>query len=169
MPDMFFSIVRAVRAVSKVSMSVSQVLLAVLFFLSVADVAGRYLFNYPLVGTLELSEILLVGIVFFGSAYTLYLDKQITMDMLYSRLPTSIQKYVDILTRLFSLTIFILMLWKVTATAFYFKDVHRLVPTLFWPIYPFVLFISFGVLMISLELIIEVVFLIVGVQHEDGK
>ena len=41
MPDMFFSIVRAVRAVSKVSMSVSQVLLAVLFFLSVADVAGR--------------------------------------------------------------------------------------------------------------------------------
>ena len=119
MPDMFFSIVRGVRAVSKVSMSVSQVLLAVLFFLSVADVAGRYLFNYPLVGTLELSEILLVGIVFFGSAYTLYLDKQITMDMLYSRLPTSIQKYVDVITRLFSLTIFILMLWKVTATAFY--------------------------------------------------
>ena len=155
MPDMFFSIVRAVRAVSKVSMSVSQVLLAVLFFLSVADVAGRYLFNYPLVGTLELSEILLVGIVFFGSAYTLYLDKQITMDMLYSRLPTSIQKYVDVITRLFSLTIFILMLWKVTATAIYFKDVHRLVPTLFWPIYPFVLFISFGVLMLSLELIIE--------------
>jgi len=148
-------------------MTVSQILLAILFFLSVADVAGRYLFNYPLVGTLEISEILLVGIVFFGSAYTLYQDKQITMDMLYSRLSNSVKKCVDIITRLFSLSIFILMLWKVTSTAMYYKDAHRLVPTLFWPIYPFVLFISFGVLMISMELIIEIVYLILGIQYEE--
>ena len=61
-----------------------------------------------------------------------------------------------------SLALFVLMTWRVTEVAFYYKATNRLVPTLFWPMYPFVLFVSVGTLLLCMELIVQIVFLISG-------
>lgn len=159
MVSLFSHFAKMVRMASKILMAISQGLLAILMFLSIADVIGRYLFNRPIFGTLEMSEVLLVSIVFFGSAYTLYLDKQITMELLYNRLSPPAKRTVNIITRLMAFSIFSLMVWKVTEKAFYFKETNRLIPSLLWPIYPFMLFVSLGLILISLELLIQIVYL----------
>jgi TRAP-type C4-dicarboxylate transport system permease small subunit len=151
--------------VNKFTLLVSQGLLAILMFLSVADVGGRYFFNRPIFGTLEISEVLLVCIVFFGTAYTVYQDKQITMELLYSRLSPSGKRLTDISTRFLSLVVLGLIAWRVTATAIYSKEVNRLVPGVLWPVYPFMLVVSFGATFICLELIIQIVYLI---RHRTG-
>jgi TRAP-type C4-dicarboxylate transport system permease small subunit len=164
MVKVFQSCASAIRLASKLMLLISMGLLAVLMFLSVADVGGRYFLNRPIFGTLELSEVLLVCIVFFGSAYTVYQDKQITMELLYSRLSPSRKKATDVVTRFLSLFVMGLMAWRVTATAVYSREVNRLIPGVLWPVYPFMLVVSFGVVLISLELIIEIVYLI-GERH----
>ena len=160
---------RAAKAVGYWWMIVAVWFMAALFFLSVADVGGRYLFNHPIVGTLEVSEILLLGIVFFGSAYTLNRDKHVTMELLYARLSVPAKRGVDIATRVLSLALFVLMTWRVTEVAFYFKATNRLVPTLFWPMYPFVLFVSVGTLLLCMELIVQIVFLISGRPYYEDQ
>jgi TRAP-type C4-dicarboxylate transport system permease small subunit len=172
MVNLFSRFSKAVRMASKLLMAISQGLLATLMFLSIADVIGRYLFNRPIFGTLEMSEVLLVSIVFFGSAYTLYLDKMITMELLYTRLSPSGKKIINVITRLMAFIIFGLMVWKVTEKALYFKATNRLLPSLLWPIYPFMLFVSLGAVLISLELLLQIVYLFLNpkqVSPEGGN
>jgi TRAP-type C4-dicarboxylate transport system permease small subunit len=169
MVNLFSHFAKFVRMASKILMAISQGLLAILMFLSITDVIGRYLFNRPIFGTLEMSEILLVSIVFFGSAYTLYLDKQITMELLYTRLSPSAKKIVNVITRLMAFIIFGLMVWKVTEKALYFKGVNRLIPSLLWPIYPFMLFVSLGAILISLELLIQIVYLFMNPKEVSSE
>lgn len=169
MVNLFSYFAKGIRMASKILMAISQGLLAILMFLSITDVIGRYLFNRPIFGTLEVSEILLVCIVFFGSAYTLYMDKQITMELLYSRLSPSARKKVDVITRLMAFIIFSLMVWKVTEKALYFKEANRLIPSLLWPIYPFMLVVSLGAILLSLELLIQIVYLFLNHKNVNPK
>jgi TRAP-type C4-dicarboxylate transport system permease small subunit len=157
---MLWLFVRGVRAVSKILNGIGQVFLAILMFLGTADVLGRYFFNRPILGTFEISEILLAGVVFFGWAYVLYQDKHIAMEVIYSHLSPYAKKITDVITRFFSLFVFSLMAWRVTATAFHYKEVNRLLPGLLWPAYPFVLFVSLGAVLLCLELIIQIFYLL---------
>lgn len=140
----------------------SSSLLAFLMFISATDVIGRYLFNRPIIGIFEISEILLVGIVFLGSVYTLHQDKQITMELLYSGLSPKKKRIVDIVTRMLSAMVFILMTWKVTKMGIYCKQVGRQISGLLWPVYPFMFIVSLGSALISLELVAQIIILLTG-------
>src|SRR4030066_331803 len=72
-------------------------MLFVLMMLGAADVVGRYLFNSPIQGTMEVSELLLAGIVFFGWAYTQAARGHITVDLFFSRIPSRGQAILKII------------------------------------------------------------------------
>ena len=52
------------------SAQISSILLFVLVFLITLDVIGRYAFDSPIPGTFEVTEVLMVFIVFLAFAYT---------------------------------------------------------------------------------------------------
>ena len=56
--------------------------LVVLALVTVTDVMGRYLFNRPLLGALELSELLMVFLAFACFAYTELQNGHVEIDML---------------------------------------------------------------------------------------
>ena len=61
-------------------------LLAVLMFMTVIDVARRTIAGKALVGVVEISQFLMVGIVFLSLAYAQRQNKNIRVDMLVTRL-----------------------------------------------------------------------------------
>ena len=75
----------------------------------VYEVAMRYFFNRPVMGTYELSELMLAAIVFFGLAYTAVEQGHIRVDLITSILPKKIQAFLDDIATLTGIGIFTLI------------------------------------------------------------
>ncbi|MFV0492548.1 MAG: TRAP transporter small permease [Pseudorhodobacter sp.] len=74
----FDTLRRALRLVTAISLAV---LLPALTFVTVVDVVGRYLFSSPLPGGPELTEILLMSVVFLGLPAITLDDGHVTADL----------------------------------------------------------------------------------------
>ena len=64
---------------------VGVVALAVMTMITMVDVLGRYLFNRPLLGALELSEVLMVCLVFGAFAVTELRNGHVEVDVVVNR------------------------------------------------------------------------------------
>ena len=65
------------------------VLLMALMGMTVTDVIGRYLFNAPLRGATELTELLLAAVVFLGLPAVALADEHVTVDLVTDRMPAA--------------------------------------------------------------------------------
>ena len=62
----------------------------IMMFLTAADVLGRYIFSRPIYGAQDVTELMLVVIVFFGIPYLQFVKGHIKVELLFSRLSTKI-------------------------------------------------------------------------------
>src|SRR3972149_832614 len=82
-------------------LSISAIFIIILS--TVADVVWRYLFNSPILGTIELNRTLLVFVVFFTIAYAQAGKKHMRVDLLLNRLPPRVKSAVNGLQLLLAL------------------------------------------------------------------
>ena len=89
-------------------------MIAVVFLalLTGVDVVGRYLFNSPLQGTFELTEVFMCLVVAFGIAYTTAKDEHIMVDALFVKLPSSAQRKLIVVANIFAALVFAVLCWK---------------------------------------------------------
>tara|TARA_R110002020_G_scaffold459632_1_gene677727 strand:+ start:9397 stop:9900 length:504 start_codon:yes stop_codon:yes gene_type:complete len=59
----------------------SAIMLFALMMLTCVDVLGRYFFNHPVYGGLELTEILLAGMIFFTLPLVSYRSEHVVIDL----------------------------------------------------------------------------------------
>jgi len=105
--------------------------------LTIGDAVLRKFFASPIPGALEISEEMLVGLVFLGLAFTQFQDANINVDLVYERLAHKGQ----LLARAFSLTAsFIAIAFLTAATLFEAVNsmqIHEisfgLIPIPLWP------------------------------------
>ncbi|MBB96057.1 MAG: hypothetical protein CML68_15880 [Rhodobacteraceae bacterium] len=89
------------------------VMLTVLMGLTVVDVIGRYVFNAPLKGASEMTELLLAAIIFMGLPAVSLADQHVTVDLVTDKLPNWIQPARKVLIGLFSAAILVLVGWRI--------------------------------------------------------
>ncbi len=131
-----------------------------MMFLTVGDVVGRYLvgrlpFFQPIPGTFELTEFMLVIIVFTALGYAQVRRDHITIDVVVSRFSSRTQSVIDSITYLFSLALFSIVTWQSAAFAyrlFLERDVSGI---LLIPAYPFVIVVALGSLLFCLVLLVN--------------
>ena len=87
--------------------SLSGIAIAVIMFLICAEVVFRYGFNNPILGTVEISEYMLVCIVFLGLGYTQLIKGHIRIELVLERLPEKLQHILRIVALFVGLAIFI--------------------------------------------------------------
>ena len=68
-------------------------MLLAMMALTVTDVTGRYLLVRPVTGATELTELLLVAVIFVGLPAVALDDGHVTVDLLTARLPDRIQPW----------------------------------------------------------------------------
>ncbi len=68
----------------------ASVLLFGMMLLTFADVVGRYLFNRPIPGSFEVTELLLLVLIFAGLPLVSHADEHVTMDFIDRVLPASV-------------------------------------------------------------------------------
>ena len=72
-------------------------LVLVMMVLIVSNMVGRSVLNIPIHGTIELTEFMMVGIVYFTLAYAQAKKKHIRVELLYEVLPHKVQLACDLL------------------------------------------------------------------------
>ena len=131
---------------------VSLVALVAMTAVTVIDVAGRYLFNRPLLGALELSELLMVFLVFGAFAVTELRNGHVDIDVVVTRLSPRGQALSETFAALLSTAFWGAITWR---TALHAENVWRAgetTPNLGLPISPFVWLAAIGTLLFTLAL-----------------
>jgi TRAP-type transport system small permease protein len=135
---------------------IAMVLLFIMMVLGTIDVLGRYFINKPIKGTLEWSELMLAGIVFFGWASVQAADEHVKVDMVIRRFSPRVQAIAKLFGLFLSFIIFGLYGWRGVMMAIDYSDIGRLVLTINVPMFWFELMVPLGALAVFIVMISQV-------------
>lgn len=107
----------AIRRVNRWMHYAAGALLLGVMLVTVIDVAGRSLFNAPFGGTVELTEMAMVAIVYLGFGHAQHEDDHVSVDILYVKLRRQAQLVVTVFTALFGMVVIGLLTWNLYAFA----------------------------------------------------
>ena len=88
--------------------TVLGVLIMIIMFLIVIDVGGRYLFDSPLLGGVEVSRVVLAWILFLALVYGLVQGAHVRVSLVTNRLPPRLRLMSEVFTAVLSLGFFAL-------------------------------------------------------------
>jgi TRAP-type C4-dicarboxylate transport system permease small subunit len=132
------------------------VLLGILALMS-AEVIFRYLFNKPILGTVEISSYLLVIFCFTGIAFTQSQRGHINIELVTQNLPASLQRMLRIITLILSLTVFAVITWQMVIAFWKSWEMQEVrwgaLPLPVWPV-KFV--IAFGSFTLCLQFLLDI-------------
>lgn len=106
-------LVRARRRLLLAASLLSGAMLIALTAVTVLDVVGRYLFNSPLNGAAELTEFLLIGVIFIGIPAITLGDEHLTVDLLTEQLRGKAEVIRKGVVQIIVLAFFALAGWQV--------------------------------------------------------
>jgi TRAP-type transport system small permease protein len=128
-----------------------------LMMLTTADVIGRYVFNWPLRGAFEITELLLLALIFAGLPLASRTDEHVTLDFIDMLLGTSGR---HLLRRLIDLVCGIVILglgWRVWIKAGKIAAYADTTEVLRLPVGPFVYFMAAMVAITGVVHLVKVV------------
>jgi TRAP-type C4-dicarboxylate transport system permease small subunit len=143
---------RAVRKFSRISFYIGSGLLFVIMILVTIDVTGRFFFDSPLLGSLEITEFLLAGAVLLGLAYTQDLRGNVDLELFYNRLSKRAQRFSDLLAYIIGIGLFTIVTWEGWNNALDGWEKNLASDVLRIPAWPFLLFVPVGACLLVLVL-----------------
>ena len=146
------------RIIQKLIRSVNYIscaLIVAMMLLTVIDVLLRYLFTRPIAGSVEIVELMLVVIVFFGIAFTGLQKGHVALDLVVNRLPERARAFVYSITCALSLFTFSLIVWQSIVQARWAQGKN--IVTGVWGIsqFPFYYIIAFGCILLCIVFLRE--------------
>ncbi len=107
----------AIRAVNKGLHYVAGALIIGVMAMTVYNVVGRWLFGEPFRGTIEITELAMLGIVYLGMAYAQHRDDHIAVDLVYRRFRRRTRLALDVFATVLSVVVLGLMAWQLSEHA----------------------------------------------------
>lgn len=138
----------------RICMIIGMVFIVIMAALTTIHALGRYIFNAPIPGLIELSCILLLLAVFLGGAYTTVIKGHISVGLIVDRFPEKVQTYIDIFNYTCCLAVTVIAVWQSFKQGLYLKSTGVEYTILGIPRFPFVLLIGIGWALLSLGIII---------------
>jgi TRAP-type C4-dicarboxylate transport system permease small subunit len=120
----------------------ASVILAVMMLLTCADVFARYVFNAPLRGAFETTELMLVVAIFAGLPLVSRADEHVAMDFIDHLLSESGRRVLEACVQAVSAAIMFLMAWLTWLKAIKIGGYGDSTDVIHIPVAPFVYFMS---------------------------
>lgn len=145
-----------IHAITRVASKIAMVLLFLMMCLVAADVFGRYLFNHPIGGTIDIIELSLVFVVFLTTADVASRKAHVMVNLVTSRFSKGLQSIMNSAMSLASLVIVALITWQLGVRG-WTQILHPTLYTLYLeiPLGPFLLVAAVGSLLLSLVLAVN--------------
>lgn len=145
---------------SSVLSNLGSIALFAMMCLTMADVAGRYLFNVPITGAFELTEFMVLILIFSFLGYTQAQKSHVSVELLLAVIPKKIRFYIEIFNHLICFLLSLLIVLMSIQRALELKEAGEASPNLAIPTHPFVFFLVLGCLVLAIEYLRDIVELI---------
>ena len=123
----------------------------------VVDVACRSLFNAPLAGASEFSELLLVAMIFLGLAAAQQRREHFAIDLVTQYLPPVVKRTVRLAGWLVSLAVVALLAWLSARSAWMsFLRSEASYGTTAFPVWPGRAVLAFGLVLLAVQLAVDI-------------
>ena len=146
------------RVIRGISVNINRIgvgFLAVMMFMTGIDVIMRYIFNRPISGAYELTELMMVILVFFGLAYTQIKKEHVAVDLIYSHFAPKMKIIADCVSYFLCMGLFVIIAWQSIKQAQGKWNSGLMTGTLGIPLWPFYLIVAMGCLVMSLVFIAD--------------
>jgi len=159
-PLILIKIEKGVYLAERILLVVSGVMFLGLMLIGAGDVLGRYLLNKPIRGTMEISEILMGGIVLLSWAYTQRNKGHVAVELFISLYSPRMRAIVNFITLFLSFVLFAVITQQSASMALRYWHEQRVLPTLDIPTAPFHALVPIGAAFLCIEFIIQMVHLV---------
>jgi TRAP-type C4-dicarboxylate transport system permease small subunit len=151
---------KGIQYIGEIFTSIGEVLFVALMLLGAGDVIGRYVFNKPIAGTMEISEVLMAGMVFLSWAYTQRTGGHVRVELVISRYSAQARAIANFVTLFLALVLFSAIVWQSAIIAMKCVQEHRILRIVEIPVGPFYFLVPVGAFFLCLEFIIHMVHLV---------
>jgi TRAP-type C4-dicarboxylate transport system permease small subunit len=134
---------------------VASVVLFLMMLLTMADVILRKLYSKSIMGTVELTEFMLVILIFFALAHAEVLNKHVRIDLVMGRFSGRTQGIVDMVTQGICFALSLMMTWSALDYTHMMRASGEVSQDLWMPVFPFIYVMAFGLFILSLALLIN--------------
>ncbi len=135
----------------------------------VADVIGTNFFDWPVPGTLEITESTMVLIVFGALAYTQEKRGHIRVEILHGFMSPRIKSLMDAITHFLALVFFVLLGWYSIGELTYSWELKEAtMGTIRFPLYPARTLLTIGVALLIVQLALDVIMDVGRVVRGEG-
>ena len=138
---------------------ISVAVLLIMVFFVAADVIGRYLFDRPILGGMEIQELMMVVIIFLALGITTFDKQHVYVELLVIRLKGRTLAIVNSIATLASLIFIALLIWQTAKNGLndLTSEAPTISPSLSIPIAPFIFVATLGLIFMALEFFIILV------------
>ena len=143
---------RVFYAAAVAASTVAVIALAALGVITVVDVGGRYLFNKPLLGAIEMSEFLMVFLSFGALALAELRNSHITVDFFVRALPERAQALLEAVAALLGIAFWSFVAWRAAVQSSRLFNNGEVTANLLLPTWPFYLAVVVGCGLLALAL-----------------
>ena len=108
------------------------------------DVILRYVFNSPILGVFEITEFMMVVLIFFSLAHTQSEKKHVAVDFLVIRFSQGSQRIIDLISYMVYFLILLGICWKSITKGLEIMEINEVSGTLSIPVFPFFFAVALG-------------------------
>ena len=141
------------RSLSTYLSYIGNTALCAMMLLTTADVVGRYFFNAPVLGAYEITEYLMLIMVFSFLALAQSAKVHINVDIVFNRLPAGLRHVLERLNHIICLLMMILVSWMGLQRVWELRKTGEASVLLKIPDYPFAIFLVIACLVFCIEFI----------------
>ena len=130
---------------------IGDMALVAMMLLTTSDVIGRYFFNAPVLGAYEITEYLMLIMVFAFLALAQSEKVHINVDIVFNRLPAGLKRFLQRFNHLVCLVMMIMVSWMGIQRVLELRRTGEASVLLKIPDYPFAIFLVIGCLVFCIE------------------
>lgn len=147
---------KLVSTITRILAMAAGIVLAAMMLLTVADVGLRWIFNYPIIGTTEITESMMACIAFFALAWCAAEKSHLKVDLVLDRFSPWVQAVIDSLTTLAGLCLVALIAWRSFLEGMAVQEMNLISSLIKIPAYPFYYVIAAGSAMLCVVMAIQI-------------
>ena len=147
---------------------IASLVLAALAVMTFCDVVARYFFNSPFSFTVEITELAMGILVYFGVGLTTHDNDHVSVDFVTLRLPNSVRAVIALITNALALAFLVLLVWRLWDRAAVLFDKNDMTPILFLPLWPFAYLMALGSVFLLTGVLVHLINAVRQLKHPEN-
>ncbi|MFC1868247.1 TRAP transporter small permease subunit [Thermodesulfobacteriota bacterium] len=146
-----------IERVTRLINGIAMVILALMMFLTAADVILRYVFNCPIPGAFELQEFMMAIMIAAAVGYCAFIKGHINVDIIFILFPQRVQAILNVFHYLIGSCLFAMVCWRTLLEGQAIQARGLTSAVLLIPVFPFYFMVAFGAALLSLVWLYEAI------------